>query len=304
MRHFKHVGFGNGDNDAFEATNAALTQQRLLRRTKREQVVRFSLFVSAAMKNSSEDTRCTAHTPISFGAQTIGSALCDTIVYPGLHEIYAAKQAYFGAATGFAAVLALSAAEARVIFWIRQDFLDTETGVLNASGFAELGLDVARIILVKARDAEGVLRAGEQAARCAALGAVVMEIWGEPKILDFTASRRLSLAASKSKVPIFMLRAAAKPSQSAASTRWSIRSAPSRALEANAPGFPAFDVTLLRHRGGMTGSHWWVEWSRDQRCFHELRRDVPASVSRVMVPISDDRSAAASAYKHEWRRAG
>lgn len=110
------------------------------------------------------------------------------------------------------------------------------------------------------QDAEGVLRAGEQAARCAALGAIVMATWGEAKILNFTTSRRLALAASKSNVPVFIPRAAAKPSQSAAATRWSVRSAPSRPLEATAPGCPAFDVTLLRHRGGMAGQSWRVEW--------------------------------------------
>ena len=117
-----------------------------------------------------------------------------------------------GAASGFAAALALRAAETRPILWARQDFLETETGALNACGLAELGVDIERFILIRARDAEGVLRAGEQAARCTALGAVVIQPWGEPKILDFTASRRLSLAAAKSNVPIFMLRAAATPS--------------------------------------------------------------------------------------------
>lgn len=226
------------------------------------------------------------------------------IVRAGLHEIYPSETAHLCAVTGFAATLAKRAAGRRCILWVRQDLLDTEAGEINAAGLKEMGIDPSRIILVRARDAEGVLRAGGQAARCAALGAVVIETWGEPKILDFTASRRLSLAAAKSNVPIFMLRAAAKPSQSAAATRWMVRSAQSRALEANAPGFPAFELTLLRHRGGMVGSHWCVEWNRDGKCFQERNRGDVAPLSRTMVSVSGDGQAPSAAHDIAWRKAG
>jgi protein ImuA len=38
-------------------------------------------------------------------------------------------------------------------------------------------------------------------------------------------------------------------------TRWQVAAAPSAALEANAPGHPAFALTLLRHRGGRRAGH-------------------------------------------------
>lgn len=257
------------------------------------------------MKKLANDQQPSAEpNPVSFGAPTIDAALNGGLVRAGIHEIYAAEIAHLGAATGFIGGLALRAAGSRPIFWVRQDFLDVETGALSASGLSELGLDLRHFILVRARDAEGVLRAGEQAARCAALGAVVMQTWGEPKMIDFTASRRLSLAATKSNVPIFMLRAAASPSQSAAASRWMVRSAPSHALEANAPGFPAFDLTLLRHRGGMAGLHWCVEWSRDGKYFQECKRGDVASLSRPMVPVSGYRSALSEAPYFARRRAG
>lgn len=241
---------------------------------------------------------------ITFGVPKIDRLFGGGIVRAGVHEIYARQTAHLCAVTGFAATLAKRAAGRRCILWIRQDLLDTEAGEINAAGLKEMGIDPSRIILVRARDTEGVLRAGEQAARCTALGAVVIETWGEPKILDFTASRRLSLAASKSNVPVFMVRAAASPSQSAAATRWMVRASPSRSLEANAPGFPAFDLTLLRHRGGMAGSHWRVEWSRDRKCFQERRQSDLAPVSRVMVPVSGDRPDSFTAPHVPWRRAG
>ena len=64
-----------------------------------------------------------------------------------------------------------------------------------------------------------------------------------------------------------MLRAGASPAPSAAQTRWQVRALPSRALAANAPGRPAFAVTLLRHRGGVVEREWRVEWDRDRKSF-------------------------------------
>ncbi len=57
----------------------------------------------------------------------------------------------------------------------------------------------------------GILRAGAEAARCPAVGAVLMEPWGEARPLDLTASRRLTLAADQSGVTVFLLRARPRP---------------------------------------------------------------------------------------------
>lgn len=240
----------------------------------------------------------------NFGVETIDSALGEGLVRANVHETFHARTNDITSAFGFTLALALRAAESKFILISGQDFIVAEAGGINSAGMSEIGLDPSRIIFVRARDTEGVLRAGEEAARCAALGAVVIAPWGESKIMNFTASRRLVLAAAKSNVPIFLLRAAAKPSQSAAATRWSVRSAPSRPLEANAPGFPAFDVTLLRHRGGMAGQSWRVEWDRDQRCFRDQKHAGTTPVSRPVVPVSADGQAASGAPQIAWRRAG
>ena len=257
-----------------------------------------------AMKGVAEEHRSTVAEPISFGDGKIDDVMGGGLVRAGLHDIYAAGIADIGAATGFAAALALRAAMEKPILWVRQEFLDTETGRLNASGLSELGLDPRRIILVRARDVEGALRAGEQAARCAALGAVLIEPWGNPRMLDFTASRRLSLASAKSGVPTLMLRVSASPAQSAAVTRWMVQALPSRALAANAPGFPAFQLNLLRHRGGMAGHAWRVEWNRDRKCFQDRPHFAAAPVSRPVVSVSHDRPFAAGARQYDVRRTG
>jgi hypothetical protein len=73
-----------------------------------------------------------------------------------------------------------------------------------------------------------------------------------------------------------------EPSPSAAHTRWQVMAAPSMALEANAPGRPAFDLTLLRHRGGRDGLHIIMEWDRDTGSFRERGEHiVTAPLSRA-----------------------
>ena len=181
-----------------------------------------------------------------------------------LHEIYGATAGDAAAATGFALGLAARAAAGRPLVWVRQDMVGVEAGAVYAPGLADLGIAPDSVVLVRGRDTEEVLKAGEDAARCRGLGAVLLSPWGDACQLGLTASRRLMLAAAESGVTVLMLRLAATPSPSAAETRWRIASAPSRRFDADAPGFPAFEATLLRQRGGAAGQSWCVEWMRDR----------------------------------------
>jgi protein ImuA len=256
------------------------------------------------MKGVAENHLSITAAPISLGAAVIDTALGGGLVRGAVHEIHASAHADSGAATGFAVAVSVRAAGGRPILVARPEFLDTETGWLNAPGLSELGLDPARLILVRTQDAEGALRAGEQAARCASLGAVLIEIWGAPKILNLTASRRLSLAAAKSGVPVIVLRLAASASQSAATTRWKVKALASRALAANAPGHPAFELNLLRHRGGGEGRAWCVEWNRDRKCFQEQQYASAAPLPRSVVSLPQHRPAETAARARELRRTG
>lgn len=205
-----------------------------------------------------------------------------------LHEIFAACEADAASATGFAAAVVRLAVAAKPVLWVRHDALDGLTGRLHAPGLAEIGLDPDQILLVRAPDIAACLRAGAAGARCAALGAVLIEPWGESKLIDLTASRRLSLAARASGVPLILLRAGAVPAPSAATTRWSIAAAPSRPLPGDSPGLPSFAATLLRQRGG-PGGDWILEWNHDRRAFTEFPAAPP--LSRAVVPLVADRSA-------------
>lgn len=208
----------------------------------------------------------------------------DAWLYEGLpraqlHEFYAAERDDAATAMGFAVALARIASAAPIL-WIRTEAGEREGGHVHATGLVELGLGPDRLLLAVVADAAAQLRVAADAARCAGIGTVVVEAWGRRHGLDLTATRRLMLAAEGSGVTILVVHADAAPIPSAAATRWSVAAAPSTALEANAPGLPAFDIELLRRRGGPAGQRWRVEWNRDTNAF------APIAYERAAAPLS------------------
>jgi protein ImuA len=164
----------------------------------------------------------------------------------------------------------------RPVLWVREQRCGRHNGHLHAAGLVELGFDPDDLVLVEAPDTLAVLRAGADIVKCGQVGAVVIEPWGKAPLLDLTASRRLSMGAAASGVLTLVLRVDVEPMPSAAQTRWQVAAAPSSPLAANAPGRPAFDIALLRHRGGIAGFETRVEWNRDTRSFAPLSGGVPA----------------------------
>lgn len=242
--------------------------------------------------------------PFQLGLPALDAALGGGLACGALHEVYARGAPDAAAAVAFALGLALRAADGRQLVWARQDFVDVETGALYGDGLAAFGLDPKRLLVVRARDPTGVLRAAAEAARCPPIGAALVEFWGEPKVLDPKASRRLALAAGASGVTLVMIRLGASPSPSAAMSRWSVAAAASTPLEANAPGRPAFDAALLRHRAGLGPSAWRLEWDRDRASFEStppFRQSTPLSRRVVPVPAGGPIAADGGA---PWRRAG
>ncbi|WP_238475192.1 ImuA family protein [Sphingomonas cavernae] len=164
--------------------------------------------------------------------------------------------------------------------WLRTDEAERRCGRLFAPGLVELGGNPDAFLFALAPDVCALLRGAADAARCAGLGAVIVECWGKSPALELTASRRLALAAEQSGVTVIMLRIDATPVPSAADTRWAVSAAQSVALEANAPGPALFEIELLRRRSGPSGMRWRVEWDRDKCVFRE-----PA-LSGAVVPLS------------------
>jgi len=219
---------------------------------------------------------CGIGASVAFGAESLDRRLGGGLAKAALHEIYAATIDAASAAA-FALLLACRANRAKPIFWVREAKARFG-GKPYGHGLAELGIPPDILFLVEAPDTIAALRAGADITRCGAVGAVIIEPIGKAPALDLTASRRLALAAGHSGVMTLLLRTGVEPMPSAAHTRWQVASAPSTPFPANAPGHPAFDVTLLRHRGGIAGIEARLEWNRDRQSFDQtpLPGGVPA----------------------------
>ncbi|MXY38649.1 MAG: hypothetical protein F4027_06440 [Rhodospirillaceae bacterium] len=158
---------------------------------------------------------------------------------------------------------------------------------LFAPALPVYGCDPADFLFVRCRSGEEVLWAMEDGLRCPALAAVAGDV-GAP---DFSATRRLQLAAGRGGVPLFLhrplygsLHRAEKAAgrgggtgkggalaPSAAVTRWAAAARlpdpadPSTGFGAQT-GDPAWTVHLHRCRGGRPG-RWPVVWNRRQQAF-------------------------------------
>ncbi len=201
-----------------------------------------------------------------------------------LHELVAEESGDAGSLAGFAAMLAMRVGEDGPLLWLRTEAAEKRGGRLYATGLGELGLRGGALLLGLLHDDAALLRAANDAARCAGLGALVVEAWGDPKPLDLTATRRLMLAAEHSGVTVLLIRAAARESPSVADTRWRVSPAPSVALAAQAPGPPVFEIELLRRRAGPSGRRWRVEWNRERRVFQIP--DDRAALSGAVLPVA------------------
>ena len=151
---------------------------------------------------------------------------------------------------GWAGFLLAQLDRTRPLLWVQERMAILESGRIYPPG-----LPVQNIIHVEARDARDALWAMEEGLRCPALSAVIGEIWGDPKALDFTATRRLAVAAERSGVAAFLIRLGGHANLSGARMRWRIASAPSLSneLDPKAPGAPVWDADLFRARGAPPG---------------------------------------------------
>jgi len=220
----------------------------------------------------------------------LGHADTDQVLGGGLllgavHEVFAVD----AGASGFAACAAQRLSGMKRMLWIIQDFSALEYGTLAPTGFAELGINPSHLLMLRAANAEDALRASIDALSCYGLGAVILEIAGNPKVLDLVASRRLVLAAQHKNVTVFLLRQGAVAEPSAAQTRWQIRC--HRSTATDDWGMPRFEAKLVRNRQGETG-HWVMEWNCDDGAFR--KPDDQAAHSGFMVRAPADGSLAAA----------
>jgi protein ImuA len=177
---------------------------------------------------------------------------------PTLSELFAAHPRDGGWAGFLLAQLDLS----KPLLWVQDRMAILESGRIHPPGLSSQNL-----VHVEARDARDALWAMEEGLRCAALSCVIGELWGDPRALDFTATRRLAVASERSGVPCWLVRLGGNANLSGARMRWRIGSAPSllNPLDRRAAGLPMWDADLFRARGAPPG-RWSLAHDADR--FH------------------------------------
>lgn len=208
---------------------------------------------------------------------------------PVLTDLLPARP-FDAAATGFALASVPQGREGPVL-WVQDRASRQENGQLYTPSLRAFGVTqpVLQIMVNHPRD---VLWAMEEGAACSALSAVIGEVYGAPKVLSFTATKRLALRSEASGVPVFMIRAGAPGTLSAARARWRVGSLPSEVNADNrqAPGAARWDAELFRARGRAPGR--WVA-AYDQNAPDGLR----------LLPRPDD-GAVAQGDQHLSQRTG
>jgi protein ImuA len=161
--------------------------------------------------------------------------------------------------------------------WVQDRMAVLEAGRLYPPG---LGAAAAQVIHVAVRDARDALWTMEEGLRCSSLGAVIGEMSGDPTALDFTATRRLAVAAERHGVAALLIRLGGHANLSGARFRWRVASAPSlpHPFDPKAPGAPVWDTELFRARGGEPG-----RW----RLTHETEATRAAAAFHLVAAPSD-----------------
>ncbi|WP_233998209.1 hypothetical protein [Erythrobacter sp. QSSC1-22B] len=179
-------------------------------------------------------------------------------------EVFASANHAGGAAAALALALddwrhtprgeARETQDCRAILWVQTREAARLTGRPYRAGLPEELRH--RVIHVLAEKPEDALFALEEGVRCREIAFVIGEVSGNPRALDFTASRRLTLAAERHGVPLYLVRLEAARDLSSARMRWEVGCAPSAApvWNAQAPGAPVWQAELFRARAHPPGA--------------------------------------------------
>jgi protein ImuA len=171
---------------------------------------------------------------LAFGAEPCAlDRLLGGLFTGALYEAAPARMGDLAAASGFALALAMrfAASHDGPILWMSDEFSARENGAPYGPGIAAHGLDVARLVFVRAQGGQDLLWAIEEALRCAAPSAILADLGAAARAFDLVAARRLTQAARVSGAPAILLHPAgafAHPqAQNGARMRFEISARPS-----------------------------------------------------------------------------
>ncbi len=157
-----------------------------------------------------------------------------------LQEVFTDDLRNAGASLGFALAQAkgLLTVQRLAVIYLQLNAETQKLGMPYGPGLLSFGLNPDALVLVRTANMAELLWAAEEAIACRAVAAVVADIGSHAKLLDFTASRRLSLRAAESGSSMFLLRYGKGREASAAHLRWYLQPAQSAhgRYDTKAPG--------------------------------------------------------------------
>ena len=198
----------------------------------------------------------------------------------GVHEAAARSAAEAPQAFGFGLMLMATVLkqDPRGVGLIIQTAMTAgESGAVYGPGLSALGLEPARVALVRVRNEIDAFRVIDDALRSGALTALVAELWSGEGV-DLSLTRRFNLSAEAHGVLAVLAMREPAP-QSAVLTRWRVGAAVSSAeivrgvQRGRRPrlGRPALQLALTRNRRGAARGprlgEWCVEWDGESCSF-------------------------------------
>jgi protein ImuA len=221
---------------------------------------------------------------LPLGLPAVDTALGGGLACAALHELAPAAPAQFGTAAGFAlAIAALRTAGGRSALFIQTDFASLEAGAPYGPGLDGFGLPMQRLIMLRVPRPVDALWACEEALKSHGVAVVIAELPEAGEAADFTATRRLTLAARTGGGLGLLLRHRPLPIATAATTRWQVAAAPSTPDRFGGLGRTAFDLSLNRNRRGQSG-RFIVSWDHHACAF------LPQTLSLGVAAAADDGS--------------
>lgn len=205
----------------------------------------------------------------------------------GVHELVAAAHGDFPALSGLAIAGAIAAAPGPVL-WVSQYALRAAHGLPDQASLVAACGSSAILILVEVDRPKDALWAVEEGLRAGAVPWVVAEVEG----LDFTASRRLHLAAAQTGVPAILLLPYRHGGASAARSRWRVSYHPSSPYKDEKAALPRARWRAV------------LERSRDQPhaigTAYDIAYDRPALSVDLAAPLAADTLHPAFAAQRKW----
>lgn len=180
-----------------------------------------------------------------------------------LQEVFTDEKRNAGAVLGFALGQARSLLTTQRLAVIYLQLADEgqKLGLPYGPGLLSFGLDPDALVLVRAASMAELLWTIEEAIACRAVAGVVADIGSHSKLLDFTASRRLSMRAAATGGSIFILRYGANREASAAHLRWRLSPLQSerKRYDAQAPGPLRWQAEL--EKGNLHQTEFMLGWT-------------------------------------------